>query len=219
MSAPRSRSSWRRSSLCRLGLAGRRARSGRRSSRHGNRVLVHDQRRSGHRERRDRQAAPKDFWHGTRAAQDLRVWRFAFYYFFAFGAFVALALWLPRYLIGVYGFDIATAGMIGAALLDSRKHLPRLRRRALDRIGARTVHVLVFAVSRDRDARSVATLDRLRHARHHGPIAFHFEIGPLVFVGVAFVLGFFMSLGKAAVYKQSRPITRKMSALSAASSA
>ena len=34
-----------------------------------------------------------------------------------------------------------------------------------------------------------------------GPIAFHFEIGPLAFIAVACVLGFFMSLGKAAVYK------------------
>ncbi|TIV97242.1 MAG: MFS transporter, partial [Mesorhizobium sp.] len=34
-----------------------------------------------------------------------------------------------------------------------------------------------------------------------GPIPFHFEIGPLAFIAVAFVLGFFMSLGKAAVYK------------------
>src|SRR5690606_31080009 len=45
----------------------------------------------------------------------LQVWRFALYYFFVFGAFVALALWLPRYLVGVYGLDITTAGMIGAA--------------------------------------------------------------------------------------------------------
>ena len=35
----------------------------------------------------------------------------------------------------------------------------------------------------------------------NGPIAFHFEIGPVGFIAVAVVLGFFMSLGKAAVYK------------------
>src|SRR5690606_1077579 len=29
---------------------------------------------------------------------ELRVWRFSLYYFFVFGAFVALALWLPHYL-------------------------------------------------------------------------------------------------------------------------
>ena len=34
-----------------------------------------------------------------------------------------------------------------------------------------------------------------------GPIPFHFEIGPIAFIAVAAVLGFFMSLGKAAVYK------------------
>jgi NNP family nitrate/nitrite transporter-like MFS transporter len=47
--------------------------------------------------------------------KNVQVWRFSLYYFFVFGGFVALALWLPRYLIGVYGLDIRTAGMIGAA--------------------------------------------------------------------------------------------------------
>jgi NNP family nitrate/nitrite transporter-like MFS transporter len=32
--------------------------------------------------------------------KNVQVWRFSLYYFFVFGAFVALALWLPRYLIG-----------------------------------------------------------------------------------------------------------------------
>jgi hypothetical protein len=48
--------------------------------------------------------------------KNLQVWRFSLYYFFVFGAFVALALWLPHYLIGVYGVDIKrTAGMAAAA--------------------------------------------------------------------------------------------------------
>jgi NNP family nitrate/nitrite transporter-like MFS transporter len=34
-----------------------------------------------------------------------------------------------------------------------------------------------------------------------GDIAFHFEIGVVAFIAAAFVLGFFMSLGKAAVFK------------------
>ena len=41
----------------------------------------------------------------------LQVWRFSLYYFFVFGAFVALALWLPRYYVGAYGLDIKQAGM------------------------------------------------------------------------------------------------------------
>ena len=43
------------------------------------------------------------------------VWRFSLYYFFVFGAFVALALWLPRYLVGAYDLDLKTAGLIAAA--------------------------------------------------------------------------------------------------------
>ena len=42
------------------------------------------------------------------------MWRFSLYYFFVFGAFVALTLWLPNYLIGVYGLNITTAGVIAA---------------------------------------------------------------------------------------------------------
>src|SRR5690606_29847509 len=40
---------------------------------------------------------------------NIQVWRFSLYYFFVFGAFVALALWLPHYFVDVYGLDIATA--------------------------------------------------------------------------------------------------------------
>src|SRR5690606_25291377 len=64
------------------------------------------------RQRRRNGAAPRAFLAEFAPLRDLRVWRFALYYFFAFGAFVALSLWLPRYLIGVYSFDITTAGMI-----------------------------------------------------------------------------------------------------------
>jgi NNP family nitrate/nitrite transporter-like MFS transporter len=47
---------------------------------------------------------------------------------------------------------------------------------------------------------SIPPTDYVMHGMHGG-IAFHFEIRPVVFVGIIFVLGFFMSLGKAAIYK------------------
>jgi len=114
-------------------------------------------------ERRRTGEAPKAYAMELAPLKDIRVWRFAMYYFFAFGAFVALALWLPRYLIGVYGFDIETAGMVAAAY---------------------SIPASIFRV----------------HGTH-GPVSAHFEISPLVFIGMTFVLGFFMSIGKAAVYK------------------
>src|SRR5207342_2889056 len=58
---------------------------------------------------------PRSAWLELEALKNVQVWRFSLYYFFVFGAFVALSLWLPQYLINVYGVDIKTAGMIAAA--------------------------------------------------------------------------------------------------------
>ncbi|RUU68321.1 NarK/NasA family nitrate transporter [Mesorhizobium sp. M2C.T.Ca.TU.009.01.2.1] len=154
------------------------------------------------RERRAGKAAPaRSFWQEFAPLKNLQVWRFAFYYFFSFGAFVALSLWLPRYLIGVYGFGIATAGMIGAAYSIPASIFRAYGGVLSDRIGARTVLYWTFSVC------AVATLVLSLPSADYvvrgisGPIPFHVEIGPLAFIAVASVLGFFMSLGKAAVYK------------------
>ncbi|WP_295810216.1 nitrate/nitrite transporter [uncultured Nitratireductor sp.] len=133
--------------------------------------------------------------------KNLQVWRFSLYYFFVFGAFVALALWLPRYVIGVYGFDIRTAGLIGAAYSLPASVFRAYGGALSDKAGARTVMYWTFAVS------AVCTLILSIPATDYvvqgidGPRPFHFAVGPWVFVALVFVLGFFMSLGKAAVYK------------------
>lgn len=131
----------------------------------------------------------------------LQVWRFSLYYFFVFGAFVALALWLPRYYVGVYGLEIQAAGMLTAAFA-----LPGSVFRALggwmsDKFGARTVMywtfiasvVVCFMLSYPATSYSVQGIE--------GEINFDFSIGLVPFVFLTVVLGFFMSLGKAAVYK------------------
>ena len=112
------------------------------------------------------------------------------------------------------------AGALAAALSDRRLRLRYRHRRhdrraysipasifrayggvLSDRIGARTVMYWSLGVS------AVATLvlslpptDYVMRGIN-GDIASHFEIGLLAFIVVAFVLGFFMSLGKAAVFK------------------
>ena len=133
--------------------------------------------------------------------KNLQVWRFSLYYFFVFGAFVALALWLPRYLIGAYGLDVGTAGMI-AALYSIPASLFRVVGGWLsDKVGARTVMYWTFGVS------AVCTFilsypatDYIVHGIK-GDIPFTIAIGVIPFTVLVFVLGFFMSLGKAAVYK------------------
>lgn len=131
----------------------------------------------------------------------LQVWRFSLYYFFVFGAFVALALWLPRYLIGVYGLDIAMAGMI-AALYSVPASIFRIYGGHLsDKYGARRIMYWTFGVS-------VVCTFLLSYppteyvvSSMRGPITFRMETGLFAFTVLVFVLGFFMSLGKAAVYK------------------
>jgi NNP family nitrate/nitrite transporter-like MFS transporter len=152
-------------------------------------------------ERRRTGAQGKPFVLELSALRDVRVWRFAYYYFFVFGAFVALALWLPRYLIGVYGFDIATAGMIGALYSIPASIFRAYGGVLSDRIGARSVMYWSLGVSFI--ATLVLSLPPTSYVMRgiKGDIAAHFEIGVAAFIVAAFVLGFFMSLGKAAVYK------------------
>ena len=133
--------------------------------------------------------------------KNIQVWRFALYYFFVFGAFVALALWLPRYLMGVYSLDVKTAGML-AAFYSVPASLFRIYGGKLsDRYGARSVMYVTFGVS-------VLTTFMLSYPPTtyviegvRGPITFHTEMGLVPFLVTIFVLGFFMSLGKAAVFK------------------
>ena len=151
--------------------------------------------------RRAKGERPRSTWLELEPLKNVQVWRFALYYFFTFGAFVALSLWLPRYLIGVYKLDIETAGMLGAAY-SIPASLFRIYGGVLsDRYGARRIMYWMFGVSAlitfilaypptDYVVQSI-----------NGPLHFHMATGVVTFTCLIFVLGFFMSLGKAAVYK------------------
>ncbi len=133
--------------------------------------------------------------------RNLQVWRFSLYYFFVFGGFVALALWMPHYLIDVYGMDIRTAGMAAAAFSLAASVFRAYGGHLSDRFGARSVMywtfgfslVLLFMLSYPPTEYVIQGKD--------GPIAFATSMPQWPFVAVLFALGFFMSLGKAAVYK------------------
>jgi NNP family nitrate/nitrite transporter-like MFS transporter len=130
-----------------------------------------------------------------------QVWRFSLYYFFVFGGFVALSLWLPHYLIDVYGLGIRSAGML-AALYSIPASLFRAYGGHLsDRYGARKILYWTFGVSLIcLFMLSYPETDYVIHGID-GPIAFSTQTDLIPFVIAIFVLGFFMSLGKAAVYK------------------
>lgn len=153
------------------------------------------------RERREKGIKSASFMEQMKPLKNQQVWRFSLYYFFVFGGFVALALWLPRYYVGAYGLDLPTAGLLAACYA-----LPGSVFRALggwlsDKVGARTVMywtfiacvVCTFIMSYPATDYTVAGIK--------GPIEFNVTIPLWLFVSLTIVLGFFMSLGKAAIFK------------------
>jgi MFS transporter, NNP family, nitrate/nitrite transporter len=131
----------------------------------------------------------------------LRVWRFGLYYFFAFGGYVALSVWLPRYLIAVYGLDIRMAAVIAIAF-SLPAGLLRVAGGVLsDRCGARRVMYWSFIGSLVCTfVLSYPATDYIVHGLH-GEHRFTIATGLPAFVLILMAQGFFMALGKAAVFK------------------
>ncbi len=146
-------------------------------------------------------AKPDSFMKQLEPLNNIQVWRFSLYYFCVFGAFVALALWLPRYLVGAYGFDIKIAGMLAALYSIFASLFRALGGWLSDRFGARRIMYWTFIVA------AICTFllsypptDYVVHGIK-GDISFSLSIGPVGFILLMSVLGLFMSFGKAAVYK------------------
>ncbi len=144
---------------------------------------------------------PKSLIEQLEPLRNEQVWRFSLYYFFVFGAFVALALWLPKYLIGVYGVDVKVAGMLAATFSVSASLFRAYGGVLSDKYGARRIMYATFGVSLVcLFMLSYPATDYTIHGIK-GDIAFSTSMNLVPFVLTVFVLGFFMSLGKAAVYK------------------
>ncbi|MBT3530460.1 MAG: MFS transporter [Gammaproteobacteria bacterium] len=143
----------------------------------------------------------KSLWEELEPLKKLQVWRFSIYYFFVFGAFVALALWLPRYLMGVYDLDLKTAGMLAAFYAVPASLFRAYGGHLSDKYGARTIMYLTFGVAMVCTFMlSYPKTDYIIHGIE-GEIAFSTSMQLVPFLILIFVLGFFMSLGKAAVFK------------------
>ena len=152
-------------------------------------------------ERRAKGLKPRSMREQLEPLKNVQVWRFSLYYFFVFGAFVALALWLPKYMIGVYGVNVKWAGALAATFSLSASIFRAYGGMLSDRYGARNILYATFGVCLVLLLMlSYPATDYVIHGIH-GPIALSTQMGLVPFVATIFVLGFFMSLGKAAVYK------------------
>ncbi|MFA5521681.1 MAG: MFS transporter [Castellaniella sp.] len=152
-------------------------------------------------ERRARHVAAPPLAEQFAPLRKLQAWRFSLYYFFVFGGFVALALWLPHYLVQVYDVDIRVAGIAAATFSLSASIFRAYGGVLSDRFGARTVMYWTFIFSLVfLFMLSYPPTDYVIHGKD-GPIAFSTSMGLWPFVLTMFALGFFMSLGKAAVFR------------------
>jgi MFS transporter, NNP family, nitrate/nitrite transporter len=138
---------------------------------------------------------------GFRPLRDLRVWRFGLYYYFVFGGFLALTLWLPQYYVGEYGLDLKTASFV--TLLFT---LPAAIVRALggwfaDNFGARRMNWLVFWVclvclfflSYPPTTMTIHGVER--------DLFLDIRISLWMFVLLTFVVGLAMGFGKASIFR------------------
>jgi NNP family nitrate/nitrite transporter-like MFS transporter len=137
----------------------------------------------------------------------VRVWRFSLYYFLVFGGYVALSLWLPKYYIDVYGFDLKTAALLTAIFVFPSGIIRAPGGWLSDRFGARTVMYWVLGTCIVTSALlmfpdvELAFNVPAKYARGESTLHLSLRVGPGLFTALVFVLGIAMGIGKAAVYK------------------
>ena len=133
--------------------------------------------------------------------KDPHVWRYCQYYSFVFGGYVALALWMTKYYIGEYGFDLKTAAFLAAAFSLPGGLLRALGGWLSDKYGAHSVTwwvmwvcwICLFLMSYPQTEFTIKTVE--------GPKSFDISLTPTVFTVLLFIVGAAMAFGKASVYK------------------
>jgi len=133
---------------------------------------------------------------------EIRVWRFGLAYYFVFGGFVALALWLPNYYKGEFNLTAAQAGYIAMIFVLPSGVIRALGGWMSDRWGGSTTTWWVFWFS-------IASLFLLSypdstvtiHGINGDDIKLELGNGLVWFTVLAFVVGIAQGIGKASVYK------------------
>jgi MFS transporter, NNP family, nitrate/nitrite transporter len=130
-----------------------------------------------------RPARGRTFREVNRPLRDLRVWRFGLYYIVVFGAYVGLALWLPKYYVDVYDLDLRTAGFLTALFIFPASLLRPLGGYLSDRLGPRPVTYTAFVIM------SLAY------------VWLWLGVELVLFTVLVILVGVMMGIGKASVYK------------------
>ena len=135
------------------------------------------------------------------AFKDPKVWRYSQYYSIVFGGYVALALWMTKYYVSEYGFDLKTAALLAAAFSIPGGVLRAIGGYFSDKYGAHFITwwmlwislVCLFFLSYPQTDFTVQTVT--------GPKTFHIGLTPTVFTIILFTMGVAFAIGKASVFK------------------
>ncbi|MFN8193223.1 MAG: nitrate/nitrite transporter [Nocardioidaceae bacterium] len=135
--------------------------------------------------------------------RQLRVWRFSLYYVAFFGAYVALAAWLPTYYMDNFSVELQPAAYLTALYIFPASLLRPLGGSLSDRFGARRVMywtlgamLLVTGILMMPNGHLV-----IDHADGSSTEHLPYAIGLVPFTVLVFLLGCAMGVGKAAVFK------------------
>ncbi|MEW5250632.1 MFS transporter [Microbulbifer sp. 2201CG32-9] len=133
--------------------------------------------------------------------REIRVWRYGLYYYFVFGSFVALLLWLPNYYLSAYGVSTSQAMALTLVFVALSSSVRALGGWFADRYGARTVNwsvfwtclVCLFFLSYPPTSMTIHGVERDVHL--------NIEVGIELFTLLLQVIGIAQGFGRASVYK------------------
>jgi NNP family nitrate/nitrite transporter-like MFS transporter len=135
------------------------------------------------------------------ALKDPAVWRYCQYYSIVFGGYVALALWMTKYYVEEYGFNLQTAALLAACFSLPGGVLRAVGGWMSDRWGAQSVTwwvmwvswVCLFLLSYPQTDFTIQTVN--------GPKTFSIGLNAWVFTALMFIVGIAFAFGKASVFK------------------
>ncbi len=135
--------------------------------------------------------------------KQVRVWRFGLYYVAFFGAYVALAAWLPKYYIDNFEVSLTAAGLLTALYIFPASLLRPVGGWFSDRWGARRVMYWTFGVMLVASGILMMPNGFVVVVGPDGARSEHlaYSMHLVPFTLLVFLLGCSMGVGKAAVYK------------------
>ncbi|MGZ8197592.1 MAG: MFS transporter [Burkholderiales bacterium] len=135
------------------------------------------------------------------ALRDPKMWKYSQYYSIVFGGYVGLSLWMTKYYVTEYGFDLTSAALLAACFSLPGGVLRAIGGWLSDKYGAHPVTwwvmliswVCLFFLSYPQTEVVVRTL--------HGDVTMHFGLNVWFFTALMFVMGIAWAVGKASVFK------------------